>query len=56
MICFDKVIAIFCIVDEFCKNFDKTTQPFLLGKPSKKPSTMSKSEVVVKFHNVIDVS
>ncbi len=30
MICFDIITDIFCIVDEFCSNFDKTTQPFLL--------------------------
>ena len=41
MICFDKITDIFSIVDEFCKDFDKTTPPFLLGKPSKRPSIMS---------------
>ena len=49
MICFDKITDIFCIVDEFCKDFDKTTQPFLLGNPSKKPSTMTKSEVITIY-------
>lgn len=49
MICFDKITDIFCIVDEFCTNFDKTTQPFLLGKPSKKPPRMSKSEVITIY-------
>ena len=38
MIYFDKITDIFSIVDEFCKDFDKTTQPFLLGTPSKKTS------------------
>ena len=37
MITYDKVTDIFCIADEFCKNFDKTTQGFILGKPSKRP-------------------
>lgn len=46
MIDFNKISDIFCLVDEFCKDFDKTTQPFLLGKPSKRPATMSKSEVI----------
>ncbi len=46
MIDYDKITDIFCIVDEFCKDFDATTQPFLLGKPSKRPPTMSKSEVI----------
>lgn len=49
MICFDKITDIFSIVDEFCKDFDKTTQPFLLGKPSKRPSIMSKSEVITIY-------
>lgn len=46
MIGFNKISDIFCLVDEFCKGFDKTTAPFLLGKPSKRPPVMSKSEVI----------
>lgn len=46
MITYDKVTDIFCITDEFCKNFEKTTQSFILGKPSKRPPVMSKSEVM----------
>jgi hypothetical protein len=46
MIDFNKISDIFCLVDEFCKDFDKTTQPFLLGKPSKRPPIMSKSEII----------
>ncbi|RKR82219.1 DDE family transposase [Mucilaginibacter gracilis] len=46
MIDYDKITDIFCIVDGFCKDFDATTQPFLLGKPSKRPPTMSKSEII----------
>ena len=46
MIDFNKISDIFCLVDEFCKDFDKTTQPFVLGKPSKRPPVMSKSEVI----------
>ena len=49
MICFIKITDIFSIVDEFCKDFDNTTQPFLLGKPSKRPSVMSKSEVITIY-------
>lgn len=49
MICFDKITDIFSIVDEFCKDFDKTTQHFLLGKPSKRPPRMSKSEVITIY-------
>ena len=43
---YTKISDIFCLVDEFCKDFDKTTRPFLLGKPSKRPLVMSKSEVI----------
>lgn len=46
MIDYVKVTEIFCLVDEFCKEFDANTQPFLLGKPSKRPPIMSKSEVI----------
>jgi hypothetical protein len=46
MIDFNKISDIFCLVDEFCKDFDKTTRPFVLGKPSKRPPVMSKSEVI----------
>ena len=49
MICFDKITDIFSIVDEFCKDFDKTTQPFLLGTISKRPPRMSKSEVITIY-------
>ncbi len=30
MICFDKITEIFCVTDEFCKNFEKTTEFLLL--------------------------
>jgi hypothetical protein len=46
MIDFNKITDIFCVVDEFCNDFDKTTAPYLLGKPSKRPPVMSKSEVI----------
>ena len=49
MICFDKITDIFSTVDEFCKDFDKTTQPFLLGTISKRPPRMSKSEVITIY-------
>ena len=53
MINFDKVTDIFCLVDEFCNNFDNSTKDFILGKPSKRPAIMSKSEVItitILFH------
>ena len=46
MIDYTKISDIFCLVDEFCKDFDKNTRPFLLGRPSKRPRAMSKSEVI----------
>jgi hypothetical protein len=46
MITYDKVSDIFCIVDEFCKNFEQTTKNFIIGKRSTRPSTMSNSEVI----------
>lgn len=46
MICIDKITEIFTIVDEFCKNFEQQTSSFLIGKKSKRPSTMSTSEVI----------
>lgn len=49
MICFDKITEIFATVDEFCKEFDRSTAPFLLGTPSKRPPTMSKSEVITIY-------
>ena len=46
MINFDKVTEIFCLVDEFCNNFDNYTKTFIIGNPSKRPAVMSKSEVI----------
>lgn len=46
MINFDKATDIFCLVDEFCNNFDNYTKNFIIGKPSKRPPAMSKSEVI----------
>lgn len=46
MIDYSKITEIFCLVDEFCQEFDASTRSFLLGKPSKRPPLMSKSEVI----------
>jgi hypothetical protein len=46
MIDFAKITDIFCLVDEFCQQFDTATRSFLLGKPAKRPPVMSKSEVI----------
>ena len=36
----------FCLVDEFCKEYDNIVDKSLLGNSSKRPSIMSKSEVI----------
>ncbi|WP_397447926.1 IS982 family transposase [Polaribacter sp. R77954] len=44
---------LFCIVDEFCKEYDQIVDKSLLGNISKRPPRMSKSEVItitVLFH------
>ena len=46
MIIYSKVTDIFCLVDEFCKEYDQIVNKHLLGHPSKRPSIMSKSEVI----------
>lgn len=46
MIIYSKITEIFCIVDEFCKEYDKIVDKALLGNPPKRPSIMSKSEVI----------
>lgn len=46
MICFDKITDIYSVVDEFCKDFEKFSEPFLLGKKPKKKPRMSSSEVI----------
>ena len=46
MIIYSKITEIFCLVDEFCKEYDQIVENHLLGNPSKRPSTMSKSEVI----------
>jgi len=46
MIIYSKVTEIFCLVDEFCKEYDQIVDKALLGNPLKRPSIMSKSEVI----------
>lgn len=46
MINFDKITDIFCMVDEFCTQFEKFTQPFLIGNSPKKKPKMSNAEVI----------
>ena len=46
MIIYSKTTEIFCIVDEFCKEYDQIVDKYLLGNPAKRPSIMSKSEIM----------
>tara|TARA_R110002050_G_C8817075_1_gene504110 strand:+ start:124 stop:1017 length:894 start_codon:yes stop_codon:yes gene_type:complete len=46
MIIYSKITEIFCIVDEFCKEYNQIVGKALLGNPAKRPSIMSKSEVI----------
>ena len=53
MISTDKVTEIFCLIDEFSKEFEHFIQKSLIGVKSKRPSTMSSSEImtiIVLFH------
>jgi len=46
MIIYSKVTEIFCLVDEFCKEYNQVVEKHMLGNPSKRPSVMSASEVI----------
>ena len=48
MLIYLKITEIFCIVDEFYKEYDKVVDASLLGNLSKRPSIMSKSEVITR--------
>ena len=53
MISYAKVTEIYCLIDEFCKEYDAIVDKALLGNPAKRPITMSKSEIIsiaVLFH------
>ncbi|EDP94159.1 IS982 family transposase [Kordia algicida OT-1] len=53
MVSFSKITEIFCIVDEFCKEYDQIVDKSLLGNAPKRPPIMSKSEIItitILFH------
>ena len=52
MITYDKVTDIFCIVDEFSKNFEKSTKNFIIGKISRRPATSKRSVKTVPGRNL----
>ena len=43
MIFYSKITEIFCVIDEFCKEYDQTDDKSLLGNPAKRLPKMSKS-------------
>ena len=49
MICFDKITDIFCIVDEFCVNFQDSTSSFIIGNKPKRKPRMSTSEIITIY-------
>ncbi len=50
MICFNKITELFCITDEFCKNFEKTTESFIIGNKPKRKPRMSTAEVITIYY------
>lgn len=50
MICFDKITEIYCVTDEFCKNFEKTTESFIIGNKPKRKPRMTTAEVITIYY------
>lgn len=50
MNCFDKITEIFCVTDEFCKNFEKTTESFIIGNKPKRKPRMTTAEVITIYY------
>ncbi len=53
MIDHDKITDISCFIDEFCKEYHNTVDPYLLGNKPKRSPKMNTSEVItisVIFH------
>jgi len=46
MIIYTKVTEIFCLVDEFCKEYTEIVDKSLIGNKAKRPSIMSQSEII----------
>ncbi len=46
MIIYSKITEIFCLVDEFCKEYNQIVDNSLLGNTSKRSSAMSKNVVI----------
>jgi hypothetical protein len=50
MISFDKITDLFCITDEFCKEFENFEKNHFIGNKPKKKPLMSKSEVITIYY------
>lgn len=46
MIIYSKVTEVFCLVDEFCKEYSEVVERTLIGNKSKRPPVMSQSEII----------
>ncbi|CAN0586189.1 unnamed protein product [Ectocarpus sp. 12 AP-2014] len=46
MIIYSKVTEIFCLIDEFCKEYVEVVDRALIGNKSKRPWVMSQSEII----------
>ncbi len=42
MIIYSKVASVFCLIDDFYKEYNQIINRYLLGNPSKRPSIMLK--------------
>jgi len=46
MIIYSKITEIFCLVDEFCKEYGEVVDRALIGNKAKRPAVMSQSEII----------
>jgi hypothetical protein len=49
-----KITEIYCLADDFCKEFYRALSPFTIGNTPKKTPAMSSSEVItimILFHD-----
>ena len=46
MIIYSKVTEIYCLVDEFCKEYSELVDKSLIDNKAKRPSIMSQSEII----------
>ncbi|MEA1785153.1 IS982 family transposase [Arenibacter sp. GZD96] len=46
MILYSKITEIFCIIDEFCKEYEQVVDNHLIGNLAKRPPVMTKSEIM----------